>query len=577
MAANLRFRAISLSLALCCPDLLGVPSVATRKIAGYTIVREHARGGMGTVYQALSPEGATVAIKTVLWPESADPRGRWEAIERFQREARAARSLSHPNICQVLDFGADEDSLYIVMEFLDGQTVRDMISLAGAIRADRAVEIASSAGEALAHAHDQGVVHRDVKPENIMILRGGQAKLTDFGLASVASERTLTMPGTTMGTVYYMSPEQVRGEKLDARSDIFSLGATLYEMLTGVRAFQAEEPAAVMNQILTKDPPPLAGVPATIAETVEKCLRKDPGERHQSTRELIASLQAGAVEPAPSAITAVPTTSAETARASVFGLPRALRRWPVLAAVAAALAVGAVALFQPWTRLGGQPTTTEVTAEAPSPSADVVPAGPEPPPPLGSPGLAEADVRDRANFFYPGDSGSLQEDFVIGASPWGNTDVEGDALVLQANRADGVMHGTPVWEAAKLSEFVIEVLIEKQAGPDDVPSGPPGAYGVSFIASPGEEYYGFNLRGNGQVVIAKLYQSEWTRPAGREEVPEVNRGNAKNRLKAVRRGAEFYVFVNDTPVLEAQDFDISYGCMWEMERVRSSPSFVWRR
>jgi hypothetical protein len=197
--------------------------MATRKIAGYTITREHARGGMGTVYQALSPEGAMVAIKTVLWPESVDPRTRWEAIERFQREARAASSLSHPNICQVLDFGADEDSLYIVMEFLEGNTVRQLIGDAGAIKVDRAVEIVSSVGEALAHAHDQGIIHRDVKPENIMILRGGQAKLTDFGLASVASQQTMTMPGTTMGTMSYMSPEQVRGEKVDARSDIFSL------------------------------------------------------------------------------------------------------------------------------------------------------------------------------------------------------------------------------------------------------------------------------------------------------------------------------------------------------------------
>jgi serine/threonine-protein kinase len=180
--------------------------VATRKIADYTITREHARGGMGTVYQALSPEGATVALKTVRWPESVDPRGRWEAIERFQREARAASSLTHPNICHVLDFGADEDSLYIVMEFLDGNTVRQLIGDAGVIRMDRAVEIVSSVGEALAHAHDQGIVHRDVKPENIMILRGGQAKLTDFGLASVASQQTMTMPGTTMGTMFYMSP-----------------------------------------------------------------------------------------------------------------------------------------------------------------------------------------------------------------------------------------------------------------------------------------------------------------------------------------------------------------------------------
>ena len=138
--------------------------MSLRKIADYTITRELGRGGMGTVFQALSPEGATVAIKTVLWPESVDPRDRWEAIERFQREARAASSLSHPNICQVLDFGADEDSLYIVMEFLDGETLSDLIALAGGIKVARAVEIVCDVGEGLGHAHEQGIIHRDVKP-----------------------------------------------------------------------------------------------------------------------------------------------------------------------------------------------------------------------------------------------------------------------------------------------------------------------------------------------------------------------------------------------------------------------------
>jgi serine/threonine-protein kinase len=270
--------------------------MGVRKIADYTITRELGRGGMGTVYQALSPEGATVAIKTVLWPESVDPRDRWEAIERFQREARAARSLTHPNICQVLDCGADEDSLYIVMEFLDGETLNDLIALAGGIKVARAVEIVCDVGEGLGHAHEQGIIHRDVKPRNIMVLRAGQVKLTDFGVASVLRETTLTTNGKKMGTVYYMSPEQVRGEKLDGRSDIFSLGVTFYEMLAGRRPFEAEEQAAVMHQILTQDPPAVAGLPAPVSQALERCLRKDPQERFQSAREMITSLGAG--EPA---------------------------------------------------------------------------------------------------------------------------------------------------------------------------------------------------------------------------------------------------------------------------------------
>jgi type II secretory ATPase GspE/PulE/Tfp pilus assembly ATPase PilB-like protein len=161
-------------------------------------------------------------------------------------------------------------------------------------------------GEALGHAHDQGIVDRDIKPENIMVLRAGQAKLADFGLAAILRETTLTQTAATMGTVYYMSPEQVRGEKLDARSDIWSLGATLYEMLGGKRPFQADTPVAVMNQILTEDPTPIAGVPEQVAQTLERCLRKDPQERLQSMRELITCRGA---------------TGPETARGSTAVLP----------------------------------------------------------------------------------------------------------------------------------------------------------------------------------------------------------------------------------------------------------------
>jgi serine/threonine-protein kinase len=347
--------------------------VSLRKIADYTITRELGRGGMGTVYQALSPDGATVAVKTVLWPEGVDPRLRWEVIERFQREARAARSLSHPNICQVLDCGADEDSLYIVMEFLDGETVEEIIEAAGGIRAVRAVEIVRSVGEALADAHAQGIIHRDIKPGNIMVLRGGQVKLTDFGLASLVRDTSLTTTGGTMGTVHYMSPEQVRGEKLDARSDIFSLGATFYEMLAGRRPFQAQEPAAVMNQILTMDPPAIPGLPADVSRTLERCLRKEREERFGSAREMITSLSAIGAETETGSTAALPATDSgptETTRHPLTRVRRMLRRWRVLAAVFAVLAVGAVAVARPWTRLGGQPATTEVTAEAPSTSSD---------------------------------------------------------------------------------------------------------------------------------------------------------------------------------------------------------------
>ncbi len=260
-------------------------------IGGYSITRELGQGGMGKVYQARSSRGETVALKTVLWPENMDPRTRWEVVERFQREARAARSLDHPNICQVLDIGADDDTFFIVMEFLDGQTVGDLIQFAGAVKVERAMEIIISVCEGLAYAHEQGIVHRDIKPDNIMLLRDGRAKLTDFGLASITQEASVTQTGTTLGTFFYMSPEQAKGSKLDARSDIFSLGATFYEMVTGRRPFLGDAPGEVIGQVLSSDPPPIENVPSHISRTVNKCLRKAPHHRFQNAREIIQSLR----------------------------------------------------------------------------------------------------------------------------------------------------------------------------------------------------------------------------------------------------------------------------------------------
>ncbi len=385
-----------------------------RTIADYTITREIGRGGMGAVYHALSPDGATVAVKTVLWPDVVDPRARWEAIERFQREARAARSLSHPNICHILDFGADQDSLYIIMEFLDGQTVAQLIDLAGKIEPHRAVQIVREVADALAHAHDKGIVHRDVKPANIIVLRTGQVKLTDFGVASVLHETAATRTGGTTGTVYYMSPEQIRGEKLDARSDIFSLGATLYEMVAGTRPFQGETYPAVIHQILNEQPPPVEDAPTVrVSHIVERCLQKQPQKRFQSARELIDSLRTVETDRAlaPTATIGGPKPGPVVrGRRRVVQPLRALRRWPALVVVAAVLIVGALVVLRPPAPPGAQPATTEVTPEAPAtsqgeampPPDEPVPGPgeasqrPKPPPPPETPGAKEAGARENA-------------------------------------------------------------------------------------------------------------------------------------------------------------------------------------
>jgi serine/threonine protein kinase len=265
--------------------------MSVTRIGDYRVTRELGQGGMGRVFEGLSPQGATVAIKTMLLAEGLSPRTRWETVERFQREARAARSLIHPDIVQVLDIGADQDTFFIVMEYLDGESLRELLDRAGRLEVGRAVEMVTSACEALAYAHDQGIVHRDIKPENIMVLREGAVKLTDFGLASIVTEKSVTQTGTVMGTFFYMSPEQVRGEKLDARSDIFSLGATFYEMVAGRRPFSGETPAVILNKILKEDPPPVVGLPPHVSRVLSRCLRKQPDYRFRNAREIIAGLK----------------------------------------------------------------------------------------------------------------------------------------------------------------------------------------------------------------------------------------------------------------------------------------------
>jgi serine/threonine protein kinase len=281
---------------------------------------------MGKVFLAKSPDGAEIALKTVLFPENLDPRARWETVERFQREARAARSLVHPSICQVLDIGADRDTFFIVMEYCDGQTLRQLIDASGPMELQRAVEIMLEVCEALAYAHEQGVVHRDIKPDNIMVLRGEAVKLMDFGLASIGQESGLTQTGMTMGTFAYMSPEQARGEKLDARSDIFSLGVTFYEMLTGEQAFKGEGPGAIVNEILSKDPEPPTGLPAHVSRTLAKCLRKRPAYRFQSVSEIVDSLR-GAPK-SPGQPTVVLPTGAPASATRATGAPASSPRTP---------------------------------------------------------------------------------------------------------------------------------------------------------------------------------------------------------------------------------------------------------
>jgi hypothetical protein len=288
--------ALSPALAHTHPSAAGAPEATPTQIGRFTVVGLIARGGMGEVYRARDPHlGRDVAIKVLHTAARSD--AEWSA--RFEREARTISQLNHPNILALYDLGVHEGAPYVVTEFLDGMTLR--AHLVGPLPVARAVEIGAEVAAGLAAAHDKGVVHRDIKPENILLTRDGRVKILDFGLAKYQpsagadslDEPRPTEPGMILGTIGYMAPEQVRGRAVDARSDIFSLGVVLYEMLVGEAPFRAATDAEVMSAVLRDAPPALPeSLPWVVTRLVARCLAKDPLDRVQSARDLAADLRA---------------------------------------------------------------------------------------------------------------------------------------------------------------------------------------------------------------------------------------------------------------------------------------------
>src|SRR5438552_9597207 len=274
---------------------------AGRRLGPYEIRSPLGAGGMGEVYRARDSRlDRDVAVKVL--PEGLIEDG--EALARFEREAKAVAALSHPNILAIHDFGREGGIAYAVMELLEGETLRDRLD-AGSIAQRKALDWALQIAQGLAAAHDRGIVHRDIKPQNVFVTRDGLVKILDFGLVKVAGPadsegltNAPTTPGTKtgmiLGTVGYMSPEQVRGAPTDHRSDIFSLGTVLYELLTGERAFRKDSDVETMMAILRRDPLESAAgraLPPEIEEIVAHCLEKSPEERFQSARDLAFALK----------------------------------------------------------------------------------------------------------------------------------------------------------------------------------------------------------------------------------------------------------------------------------------------
>ena len=260
----------------------------------YLIESELGRGAMGVVYKATDPMlERTLAIKTIIMA----PGGEWsEHYERrFYQEARAAAGLNHPNIVTIYDVGKSGDVVFMAMEFIAGVELRALLGIGQPLAAGRSLSIAVQVAEGLAYAHEHGVVHRDIKPANIMVVADGPVKITDFGLARRRASPDVTQTGNSSGSPRYMSPEQALGKRADHRTDIFSLGVVLYEMLAGVAPFGGENEMALTYQIVNLAPPaPNAlnpGAPKRVDHVVARMLAKPPDERYQSARELARDLR----------------------------------------------------------------------------------------------------------------------------------------------------------------------------------------------------------------------------------------------------------------------------------------------
>ena len=272
-------------------------SSITPTLGRYEIKKELGKGAMGIVYLGVDPKiNRSVAIKTMRFEEGLEEKAMKELKDRFFREAQAAGNLTHPNIVKIYDAGEEQDIAYIAMELLKGDDLKKWATKDNLLPVPKVLEYVAHAADALAYAHKSGIVHRDIKPANIMLLEDGTIRVADFGIARI-TEHSKTATGTVLGTPYYMSPEQIAGKKVDGRADLFSLGVTLYEMLTGERPWKGGESIGTLLFQITSDPYPdpmqiRQDLPQGILAVIDKALKKKPEERFQTGTEMAEALRA---------------------------------------------------------------------------------------------------------------------------------------------------------------------------------------------------------------------------------------------------------------------------------------------
>jgi serine/threonine protein kinase len=347
----------------------------------YRIIREIARSN-DVVYEAVDTRiNRRVAIKELLMPPGATDAVRQDRIARFQREARAAGSLTHPNIVTIFETEEENGRYFIVMEYLEGDNLRQKMDREGALPPEEAVRIATQVLDGLAHAHSKGVIHRDIKPENIHILPTGLVKITDFGIARLKYEPNLTMDGQIFGTPSYMSPEQVQGGAIDEHSDLFSVGVILYEMLAGYKPFQGDSVITITYNIVHTEPPSPPSIPAPLEWVIRRALRKNPAERFHSALEMKQALENALAQ-----MKSPPAIATPMGPASTYGVPQPAGGYPPYSAPApygAPASVGGSQYGTPAPTAGTLPPPMPAPSPAPAPPAPYLP--PPPPKPVLSP------------------------------------------------------------------------------------------------------------------------------------------------------------------------------------------------
>lgn len=396
------------------------------QIGRYKIVRELGRGAMGVVYHAEDPHiGRAVAVKTIRLNEVTNAQERARLRERLFREARSAGMLSHPGIVTIYDVDQQDDLAYIAMEFVDGPTLDEVMSRAEPLAPRQMFDVLGQTAVALDYAHSKGIVHRDVKPANIMLDPEGAAKITDFGIAKVTASEQFTLTGAIVGTPHYMAPEQVQGHPLDGRADQFSLAVIAFEMLTGEKPFTGEQLTTVVYRIVAEEPAPVARINATLSAPIEAVLRKGlakkPEARYRTCQEMVDALESACAAsegwkslPRGGSLS-VPTVS--EARRPVREMPPPHRRrrtedtvvdrrrvgvLPVaLALLVAAGLVGLIAWqATPWLSRTATPAVESAGDPAPAPAEDGVkkPSAmgpPEAPPPPAKPPVETQPVAEK--------------------------------------------------------------------------------------------------------------------------------------------------------------------------------------